>query len=89
MISTISLGYTILLSEVVNPLLATQLPLNTLSYTQSSPYEQPILRQQGSKSKYRISIQYTIKHLKSKDTCIIAMIRLPLMFEYIIHMIVS
>ena len=34
-------GYTLLLSEVVNPLLATQLPLNASTYTRSSPKERP------------------------------------------------
>ena len=86
MISIRVLRYTLLLSGVVNPLLATQLSLNTSSYTQSLPYEKPLLRQSGSNSKYRISIQDTIEHLKS--TCTIAMMRLSLMFEWIIHIII-
>ena len=33
-------------------------------------------RQQGMKSKHRINIQDILEHLKSKDTCTIAMTRL-------------
>lgn len=39
--------YTLPLLRLVNPLLATQLPSNTLRYTQLPSYEQPLERQQG------------------------------------------
>ena len=75
MIPIRGLRYTLPLLGVVNPLLATQLPLNTSNYTQSSSNERPLKRQHGLRSKYRISIQDILEHLKSKDTCPIAMMR--------------
>ena len=67
--------YTLPLLGVANPLLATQLPPNTSNYTQSSSNERPLKRQRGLRSKYRINIQDILEHLKSKDTCTIAMMR--------------
>ena len=75
MISTRGLRYTLPLLGVANPLLATQLPPNTSNYIQSSFNEQPLKRQRGLRSKYRISIQDILEHLKSKDTCTIVMMR--------------
>ena len=75
MIPIRGLRYTLPLLGVVNPLLTTQLPLNTSNYTQSSSNERPLEGQHGLRSKYRISIQDILEHLKSKDTCTIAMMR--------------
>ena len=75
MIPIRGLRYTLPLLGVANPLLATQLPSNTSNYTQSSSNERPLERQHGLRSKYKISFQDILKHLKSKDICTIAMMR--------------
>ena len=67
--------YTLPFLGVVNPLLATQLSSNTLNYTQSSSNERSLKGQHGLRSKYKINIQDILEHLKSKDTCTIAMMR--------------
>ena len=81
MIMTKGLRYTLPLLGVANPLLATQLPSNTSNYTQSSSNERPLKRQRGLRSKYRIIIQDILEHLKSKDTCTIAIMRQSTTFK--------